>query len=375
MEHGVKNSIEGGIKLEQYILRKAVEYDMELLFQLTNEKENCKNSFQSNCIDWNTYQNWFRKQIRAKDKVLYIYCRNLEPIGQIWLEYKENCADIRYSVAKKYCGQGYGERMLLLAEEKVRKEQKEIQCLDAEVKKDNIASRKRLEQLGYESYEVTKYRKKLTEKKKVMINEGGGDRNKKGILILTNNQNSLPLYDWLCKKDYRVYLYSERIYLEQLEHMRVELIVCYNYRYIVKKEIIQAVQGNIINLHISFLPWNRGSNPNFWSFIDNTPKGVTIHYINEELDKGKILLQKEYFFNEANETFASTYEKLNCGIKELFYKNWDKINQKQLTGEVANGIGSYHNQKDLEYIKNRMTFSWDETIISVKQKYKQIFNG
>ncbi len=28
---------------------------------------------------------------------------------------------------------------------------------------------------------------------------------------------------------------------------------------------------SIINLHISYLPWNKGAYPNVWSFIDETP--------------------------------------------------------------------------------------------------------
>lgn len=57
----------------------------------------------------------------------------------------------------------------------------------------------------------------------------------------------------------------------------------------------------VLNLHISYLPWNRGANPNFWSFVENTKKGVTIHEIDEKLDKGKILLRKELEFDENRE--------------------------------------------------------------------------
>ena len=35
-------------------------------------------------------------------------------------------------------------------------------------------------------------------------------------------------------------------------------------------------KGKIINLHISFLPFNRGYYPNLWSHQEGTPSGVTI---------------------------------------------------------------------------------------------------
>lgn len=88
------------------------------------------------------------------------------------------------------------------------------------------------------------------------------------------------------------------------------------------------MQGQIFNLHISLLPYNRGASPNFFSFIENTPKGVTIHQIDEGLDTGPILAQKELFFDESKETFASGYEKLILEIQMLFKENWSSISDK-----------------------------------------------
>ena len=88
------------------------------------------------------------------------------------------------------------------------------------------------------------------------------------------------------------------------------------------------MQGQIFNLHISLLPYNREASPNFFSFIENTPKGVTIHQINEGLDMGPILAPKELFFDESKETFASGYEKLILEIQMLFKENWSSISDK-----------------------------------------------
>ena len=40
---------------------------------------------------------------------------------------------------------------------------------------------------------------------------------------------------------------------------------------------------------MSFLPYNRGSHPNFWSFVENTPKGVSIHEVSNGIDDGDII--------------------------------------------------------------------------------------
>ena len=66
----------------------------------------------------------------------------------------------------------------------------------------------------------------------------------------------------------------------------------------------------IINLHIGYLPYNRGAHPNFWSFMDNTPTGVTIHEIDKNIDTGKIIYQKivdfEFYKNYKRLTFKIT---------------------------------------------------------------------
>ena len=116
------------------------------------------------------------------------------------------------------------------------------------------------------------------------------------------------------------------------------------------QECIDAVHENIINMHISLLPWNRGFSPNIWSFIDDTPKGVTIHMLSADLDEGDILFQEEAFFDSEVETFQSTHTKLNEMIVRLFRKNWDMI----ISGEYKQyrkkqvGTGSYHTIADLK---------------------------
>ena len=67
-----------------------------------------------------------------------------------------------------------------------------------------------------------------------------------------------------------------------LEH--VDFIISYGYRHILKKDLIEMFPRKIANLHISLLPWNRGADPNLWSFLEDTPKGVTIHYIDCSVD-------------------------------------------------------------------------------------------
>ena len=145
-----------------------------------------------------------------------------------------------------------------------------------------------------------------------------------GVLILSSNHYAVMLYEWLLEYGEKTILYSEKLTEQLIQQWKPKWIISYGYRYIIKDEIIRLVKGKIINMHISYLPWNRGSNPNVWSFIDNTPKGVTIHYIDSGLDTGDILVQKQVWFDEAEETFESTYDALNDLMISILRENWDK---------------------------------------------------
>jgi methionyl-tRNA formyltransferase len=71
----------------------------------------------------------------------------------------------------------------------------------------------------------------------------------------------------------------------------VDFVVSFGYRHIISARYINALHGRLINIHISLLPWNRGADPNFWSWFDRTPKGVTIHAIDAGVDTGDVLAQ------------------------------------------------------------------------------------
>jgi len=156
---------------------------------------------------------------------------------------------------------------------------------------------------------------------------------------------------------------ADPIDAEYIQTHSVEFAVSYRYRHIIRKAVIEYLNGNIINLHVSFLPWNRGADPNLWSFLEDTPKGVSIHYIDEGIDTGDIIAQKELFFNNKLETLASTYKKLNIEIVELFKKYWEFIINDKIDRKKQMQTGSFHKIMDKEpfqhLINNR---GWETTV-------------
>lgn len=165
------------------------------------------------------------------------------------------------------------------------------------------------------------------------------------ILFLTNNYVTQPLLDFLLETGHQA-LRSEYLDESILKGLNPDLIISYCYNKLIPKHFIDCVNGNIVNLHISYLPWNRGFSPNYWSFVDDTPKGVSLHYIDEGLDTGKIIAQSLVTLSK-DDTFSNTYDKLHESMRELFitafhqYHLWPKI---AFTSPLK---GSYHNKKDL----------------------------
>lgn len=186
------------------------------------------------------------------------------------------------------------------------------------------------------------------------------------ILGLYNNECAVDLFTWLKENGNEVICSTEKLEAQWCAKQRFDLTISYTYRYILSKEVLDALGNNAVNIHNSFLPFNRGADPNIWSIIDETPRGVTLHYMNTDLDKGFIIAQQLVNDSE-EETLRSSYENLDRAAKQLFkdafryYKSWPMM-RKQALGE-----GSYHSIKDGERLKKTI-ISFDESVWFFKEK-------
>lgn len=169
------------------------------------------------------------------------------------------------------------------------------------------------------------------------------------ILFLGYEKN--PVIDFLKRMGDEVVQTTEGISLEEISRIGPEAILSYGYRHIIKPGVIEYASGlvvsGIVNLHIAHLPWNRGADPNFWSWLEHTPKGYSIHYIDAGIDSGNLLVQREAEFSE-NETLATSYAKLRQGIENLFMENWEGIKRGLVIAREQEGKGTMHYVKDLD---------------------------
>lgn len=164
-------------------------------------------------------------------------------------------------------------------------------------------------------------------------------------VLLLGEKCSL-INDFLLSSGHDTYIYTDKLSKDDTEGY--DFIISFGYRHIIRQEIIDLFTDKIINMHISLLPYNKGADPNLWSYLENSPKGVTIHKIDKGLDTGDIILQKKVQDDIENDTLKTSYDRLIQEIVKLFADNAEDILNNKITAHKQQGTGSIHYLKDKE---------------------------
>jgi methionyl-tRNA formyltransferase len=168
------------------------------------------------------------------------------------------------------------------------------------------------------------------------------------VVFLGVNDVGLRIYDWLCERetvDMRAML-TEPDQLELVRTEQPDLLVSVGFDHLVPEEIIEIPSRGALNLHPSYLPYNRGKSPNVWPLVDGTPAGVTLHYMDVEFDTGDILAQREVD-TEFSDTGKELHTRLENAQFELFTETWPQIEADEITPTPqVNDAGNYHSKAD-----------------------------
>ena len=127
-----------------------------------------------------------------------------------------------------------------------------------------------------------------------------------------------------------------------------------------------------INIHPSALPYYRGPVPTAWA-IENgeTQFGITIHYMDEGIDTGDILIQEKHAIND-DETGYELYTRAMTLGFDLFRNNFKKIINGEIKATPQIGIGSYYGKKN-----GRYTIDWKKStkhILGLIRVHSKPFN-
>ena len=123
-------------------------------------------------------------------------------------------------------------------------------------------------------------------------------------LVLSNNKNAKGISH---AKKYNIPIivintkiknYDYKI-LKTLKKYKINFICLAGYMKIVSNRIINIFNKKIINIHPSLLPRFKGLNTFSRILLSKEKKtGCTVHYVNNKLDDGDIIIQKYFYINE-----------------------------------------------------------------------------
>jgi methionyl-tRNA formyltransferase len=168
------------------------------------------------------------------------------------------------------------------------------------------------------------------------------------LVFLGVNNVGMRIYEWLCQRDGVdvTAMVTEPGQLELVRQAQPDLIASVGFDHLIPQEILTVPSEGAINLHPSYLPYNRGKSPNVWPLVEGTPAGVTLHYMDTEFDTGDIIARQEVG-TAFSDTGKDLHERLEDAQFELFTERWSEIE----SGEVESvpqddAAGSYHSKSD-----------------------------
>lgn len=152
--------------------------------------------------------------------------------------------------------------------------------------------------------------------------------------------------------------------IENLDNFFKNLKNCFiisaNNSYIFKKECVQ--NNTIINYHNALLPFHKGCNARIWSIWENDKKtGITWHMVEESIDTGAILTQKEIKLNDnftALNLLDAQHKLAIASFKEAIENLKNKISKTQISAG-----GGYHKKLALPN-KGYLDLTWNKEKIS-----------
>ena len=114
---------------------------------------------------------------------------------------------------------------------------------------------------------------------------------------------------------------------EMFASYAADMAVVVAYGRILPAEYLAAPRRGCINVHFSLLPLYRGAAPANWAIVNGeTTTGVTTMFIEEELDAGPILLQRETMIGES-ETAPELMERLAVAGADLLRETLSQIDE------------------------------------------------
>jgi methionyl-tRNA formyltransferase len=140
---------------------------------------------------------------------------------------------------------------------------------------------------------------------------------------------------------------------QHIEMHEPDIGVSAGYGYILPKKIIDVFPRGIVNLHPAYLPCNRGWHPNVYPILDGSPAGVAIHYMDEGIDTGPVLVRRQVPVYPTD-TGGILHQRLTRKLFDVFKETWADIRDGNLIDIPQGGlpgVSTHHYRAEMRQIE------------------------
>lgn len=137
---------------------------------------------------------------------------------------------------------------------------------------------------------------------------------------------------------------------EVLASLQPSIGVSAYFGHILSAKTLSIFPRGVLNFHGSLLPWNRGRDPNAWAIYEGTPAGGTIHLMDEGVDTGPVLLQREVVVTPDMDA-ADLYRHTVDVLVALFEDNWPLLREGRIHPQNQGNEGSTHRRRDFQRLR------------------------
>lgn len=155
-------------------------------------------------------------------------------------------------------------------------------------------------------------------------------------------------------------------FIDRIEKYEADLFVSMSFNQIFKTQMINLPRLKTINCHAGKLPFYRGRNILNWALINDEKEfGITVHYVDEGIDTGDIIVQETYPITD-DDNYDTLLKRAYVGCADVLYKAIKMIQNnevKRICQQDIDPVGMYCGMRQ----------QGDE-IIDWKQNSREIFN-
>ena len=185
-------------------------------------------------------------------------------------------------------------------------------------------------------------------------------KKKVNIFCLTydNAENMEFVYTLQRQKiNYSTLSIKDHLLKDKVYEFNADFVISIHYRDLISIDIINNAVFGGINMHPSILPKYRGAFSSPWAIINGEKEtGITYHFMNENFDDGKIVLQKKLKINKDETSFSLFHKLIDLGVAN-FTEAFNLVIKNKIKGYSQKGEKSYYPRK-LPY-DGLINIKWD----------------